>query len=140
MSDRRIVLDASAVIAWTRAERGAATIGRLLPYAVIPAPNLTEALYRSRARGHRMTPDELQSHILVMGAAVEDFTSGDTVRATELLAYSAARPGSSGDRLSLGDACCIAVAERLGLPIAGDDQLWASLPLTVSFHSFRGPR
>ena len=32
---------------------------------------------------------------------------------------------------------CIAVAERLKLPLVGDDGLWAELPLEVDFHQFR---
>ena len=30
MSDRRVVMDASAIVAWLLNERGAATVGRLL--------------------------------------------------------------------------------------------------------------
>lgn len=137
MSDRRVVLDASAVIAWARRERGAETIARLLPQAVIAAPNLTESLFRARARGHGMTPDQLRSHVLGIGAAVEPFTDDDTAQAADLLLHSSAHPGPEGRRLSLGDACCIAVAERLRLPIVGDDQLWGLLPLTVQVHAFR---
>jgi PIN domain nuclease of toxin-antitoxin system len=37
--------------------------------------------------------------------------------------------------LSLGDALCIAVAERVQLPIVGDDLLWSQLPLEVDFTS-----
>lgn len=59
------------------------------------------------------------------------------MRAAELLTHVDANPGPRGDRLSLGDAQCIAVAERLSLPIAGDDQLWSVLPLEVTFHRFR---
>jgi len=137
VSDRRAVLDASAVIAWARRERGAETIARLLPLAVVAAPNLTESLFRARVRGHRMTPDQLRGHLLGIGAAVESFTDDDSARAADLLLYSAAHPGPKDERLSLGDACCIAVAERLRLPIVGDDQLWGLLPLTVQFHVFR---
>jgi len=41
-------------------------------------------------------------------------------------------------RPSLGDASCIAVAERLRLPMSGDDSYWSLLPLSVDFHPFRG--
>jgi PIN domain nuclease of toxin-antitoxin system len=137
VSDRRVVLDASAVIAWASRERGAETIGRLLPHAVVAAPNLTESLFRARVRGHGMTPDQMRSHVLGIGAEVEPFTEEDSAQAADLLLYSLAHPGPQGQRLSLGDACCIAVAERLRLPIVGDDQLWALLPLEVQFHAFR---
>ncbi|MGH3612340.1 MAG: hypothetical protein ACRDRK_07030 [Pseudonocardia sp.] len=67
---RRVVLDASALLAWVLNERGAATIGKLLPVAVIPAPNLVEVLYRAPERGHRMEPADLHSHVTSMGVAV----------------------------------------------------------------------
>ncbi len=137
MSDRRVVFDASAVIAWTLNERGAATVDRLLPFAVIPAPNLTEALHISRRRGHRLTSDQLRARVLAIGAEVEPFTGDDTVRAAEWLTYIDDNPQPGGDRLSLGDALCIAVAERLQLPLVGDDGLWSILPLAVAFHAFR---
>jgi PIN domain nuclease of toxin-antitoxin system len=84
-----------------------------------------------------MTPDLLRLHLLGIGAAVEPFTDDDSAQAADLLLYSSAHPGPEGQRLSLGDACCIAVAERLRLPIVGDDQLWSLLPPTVQFHAFR---
>ncbi len=85
-----------------------------------------------------MSPEELHDHVVAIGVEVEPFKQADTVRAAELLLYSAAHPGPHDERLSLGDASCIAVAERLGLPIAGDDSYWSLLPLTVYFHPFRG--
>lgn len=138
MTARRIVLDASALLAWVRKERGAETVGRLMSVAVVPAPNLTEVLHRARGRGHRMSPEELHDHVVVMGLEVESFKQTDAVRAAELLLYSAEHPGPNDERLSLGDASCIAVAERLRLPISGDDSYWSLLPLGVDFHPFRG--
>jgi PIN domain nuclease of toxin-antitoxin system len=137
LTARRIVLDASGVLAWVRNERGAETVGRLMSVAVVPAPNLTEVLHRARRRGHRMSTEQLYDHLVAMGLEVESFKQADTVRAAELLQYSIEHPGPNDDRLSLGDACCIAVAERLRLPISGDDTYWSLLPLTVDFHPFR---
>lgn len=138
MTARRVVLDASALLAWVRNERGAETIGQLMSVAVVPAPNLTEVLHRARRRGHRMSPEELHDHVVAMGLEVESFEQADAVRAAELLLYSLEHPGPNDERLSLGDASCIAVAERLRLPISGDDSYWSLLPLTVDFHPFRG--
>jgi len=135
---RRVVLDASALLAWVLNERGAHTIGKLLPVAVISAPNLVEVLYRAPERGHRMPASQLQEHALAMGLAVEPFTASDVTRAAELIAYSrACRRDAQGDCLSLGDGLGLAVAERIELPITGEDQLWAALPLSVQFMPFR---
>lgn len=129
-----MVLDVSALLAWTLRERGAATVGRLLPVSVVPAPNLAEVLYRAPERGHGMDPDELRHHVLAMGVTVEPFGDADVVRAAELIMHSRA---TGGDSLSLGDGLCLAVAERLNLPVTGGDQLWAGLPLKVAFLPFR---
>lgn len=138
MTDRRVVIDASALLAWVLRERGATTISTLLPVAVIPAPNLVEVLYRAPERGHRMASAELHTHILAMGVTVESLTGADVLRSADLIAGSragvAAHPIAT---LSLGDGLCLAVAERLGLPVTGGDQLWADLDLSVAFLPFR---
>jgi ribonuclease VapC len=133
-----VVLDASALLAWVRHEHGAETVGRLMPVAVVPAPNLTEVLHSARRRGHRMPSEQLRDSMLALGLEVESFGEADCVRAAELLLYSAEHPGPNDERLSLGDATCIAVAERRRLPIAGDDSYWSLLPLMVDYHAFRG--
>src|SRR5215471_10471565 len=79
LTARRIVLDPSALLAWIRNERGAETVGRKMQVAAIPAPNLTEALFRARWRGHRLRAEELHDHVLAMGLEVESFRQGDTV-------------------------------------------------------------
>lgn len=134
MSDRRVVMDASAIVAWLLNERGASTVGRLLQYAVLPAPNVTESIRTARAQGHRMTCDQLFSRLEASCAAIEPFRDVDASRAAELLLFVEDRPDG---RLSLGDALCVAVAERVQLPIVGDDLLWSELPLEVEFHQFR---
>lgn len=135
--EARVVLDASGVLALLLDERGADTVAKLLPHAIVPAPNLTETLYMARRRGHRMGLQELHDHVLALGLTVEPYTDADAVRGAELHAYSDDHPSPDGSRLSLGDACCLAVAERLELPVAGDDRAWAALPLAVRFHRFR---
>ena len=129
-----MVMDASAIVAWLLNERGSATVGRLLQFAVLPAPNLAESIRTARSHGHRMTSDQLYSRLEAACAGIEPFTDVDAPRAAELLLFSDRR---TNDRLSLGDALCIAVAERLQLPLVGDDGLWAELPLEVDFHQFR---
>ncbi len=133
-ADRRVVVDASALVAWILRERGAEVVGRLLPFAVVPAPNLVETLYRVPERGHRMPARDLERHVRDMGVAVEPFGEQDVTRAAELIIASRAAATAS---LSLGDGLCLAIAERLGLPVTGADRLWASLDLDVPFLPFR---
>jgi PIN domain nuclease of toxin-antitoxin system len=134
--DRRVVLDASAASAWVLKERGADVVDTLLPYAVIPSSALTETLYRAVERGHGMLPDELASSLSVMGIDVEPVTGPDAVRAAELIAESRTG-GSQGGSLSLGDGLCLAVAERIGLPITGGDDYWTTLDLRTEYFPFR---
>lgn len=137
-SDRRVVLDASAVVAWTLQERGAATVNKVLSVSVLPASAMTETLYRARERGSRLSARQLYEDITGMGVEVEPVTGSDTIRAAELIEASRrARRVPSDSCLSLGDGLCIAVAERLQLPITGGDMHWRSLALKVAFHPFR---
>ena len=132
---RKVVLDASAALAWVLHERGAATVDKLLPVGVVPASVMVETLYRAQERGHRQSCQELHDDLLAMGLTVEPVTDEDTVRAAELVAVSRreAREGS----LSLGDGLCIAVAERLGLTMTGNDKYWEDVASTVTFMPFR---
>jgi ribonuclease VapC len=84
-----------------------------------------------------MSLTQLMEHVLAMGLAVEPLMPGDVLRAAELIAHSRAARDRTEDSLSLGDGTCLAVAERLGLPVTGGDRLWADLPLTVRFLPFR---
>lgn len=138
MTDRRVVIDASALLAFVLHQRAAATVASILPYAVIPAPNMAEVLYRAPERGYRNSPENLHADLLTTGLTVEPFTAGDSIRAAELIIASRAARAPHDDRsLSLGDGLCLAVAERLALPVTGGDAHWATLNLTVEFFPLR---
>lgn len=137
MSDPRVVLDASAVLAWLFKERGAETIQQLLPHAVVPAPNLTESLYRAVQKGHGMASSDIVASLTALGVRIEPLTADDVIRSAELIAASRQKRPGNGGTLSLGDGCCIAVAERLGLTISGGDTAWEQLDLAVPFLPFR---
>lgn len=137
-ADRRVVLDASAVLAWVLQERGWDTVDRLLAVGVVPAATLVEVLYRAPERGHRMRPAELHDALLGVGLRVESVTDADTVRAAELIGDSrASRVVVAGSSLSLGDGLCLAVAERLDLPVTGGDRHWETCDLRVRYLPFR---
>jgi PIN domain nuclease of toxin-antitoxin system len=133
---RRVVLDASAILEWLLARHAKDTIDKLLPVAVIPASALTEALYVAQLRGHGLAPDELAAALLSLGVLVEPVTVSDAVRASELIAVSRRGEPSVGS-LSLGDGLCIAVAERCELPVVGGDLYWETLDVRVKVLSFR---
>jgi PIN domain nuclease of toxin-antitoxin system len=135
--DLKMVLDASAVLAWVLNEKGCHTVDKLLPFSVVPASVLTEVIYRAQERGHDMDADELYQSLLVVGIAVEPVLEEDAVRAGELIAWSKADKDALNRSLSLGDGLCIAVGERLELPLIGGDDYWSSVPSTVDYRPFR---
>ena len=85
-----------------------------------------------------MPPADLQAVFRVLGVRIEPILEPDATRAAELIAGS--RKGSAvteGQSLSLGAGLCLAVAERVGLPVTGGDRLWDSLDLSVAYLPFR---
>ena len=134
--ERRIVLDASAVLEWILGGSARALVDKLLPVAVIPSSGLAEVLYIARLRGHGIASSELAGALMTMGAAVEPVITQDAIRAADLIAASKSASSPAGS-LSLGDGLCIAVAERLELPITGGDLYWETLDLRVRVLSFR---
>lgn len=138
MTERLAVLDASALVAWYTKEPGYKTVDKVLPYGVVPAPTMTETLYRVQDIGHRLSIPDLQESLLDLGVQIEPFLPEDAVRAADLIHQSHQAPAAHKiGTLSLGDAVCIAVAERLNLKIVGGDQLWETLELAVTYHPFR---
>ena len=134
--ERRIVLDASAALEWILGGSARALVDKLLPVAVIPSSGLAEVLYIARLRGHGIASSELAGALMTMGAAVEPVITQDAIRAADLIAASKSASSPAGS-LSLGDGLCIAVAERLELPIAGGDLYCETLDLRVKVLSFR---
>jgi ribonuclease VapC len=139
---RLAVLDASAVLAWVLKEQGRDVVAKLLPRSVIPASVLVETLYRAHDKGHKMSAAELRSSVVAMGVSVEPLLDDDTVRAAELIIASHTGTHRQAGSLSLGDGLCIATAERLNLPLIGNDRFWSSseaqgIGIKVEVKSFR---
>ena len=131
----RVALDASALLALVLRERGAETIDALLAVSCVPVSAMVEVLYRAGARGHQMPAHRLYDDLLALGLDVEPVRGDDAVRAAELVASSRSSPAPGS--LSLGDGLCIAVAERLGLPLTGGDRYWSQDQMRVPFLPFR---
>lgn len=136
--DRRVVIDASGIVAWLLREPGSLTIDRLLPVAVVPASAMTESLYRARERGSQLSIEDLYDSVVALGVEVEPIEAADAIRAAELIEASRRSRVKPDDRtLSLGDGLCIAVAERLDLVVTGGDLHWETLSLRVALEPFR---
>ena len=131
MTERRCLVDASAVLAWLFQERGEAAVERILPTAAISAVNLGEVLYRAAEEGMRI--DSLPGDLEAYGLETVPFTAEDAPLLEEVR-----RTGRRKNvALSLGDSCCLATAIRLGLPVIGGDQPWERLQIGVDIHPIR---
>jgi len=122
------LLDSSAVLAWLFREPGGAMVEPVLARSVMTTVNLAEVLRRAEARGYLRSSDELTADL----GALIDFQyivpEPDAKRCAELVQVSyAQREKRKTPALSLGDGMCIAVAERLELPVMTSDRAWKDL-------------
>jgi ribonuclease VapC len=108
------VLDASAVLAFARGERGADAVDAVLDGAWVAAPNWAEVM--AKAAKVDASPTELGSLLKALGVRVEVVAEDDAEKAAAL--------AGTNPTLSLGDRFCLAVAERLGLPAYTADPAW----------------
>lgn len=117
----KVVLDASALIAYIRKEPGAESVLDLLPHAVMSSVNYAEVVtVLSRLT---MTSDIIENilknligHVMSFDQS-QAFLTGVLQRQTK----------SKG--LSLGDRACIALGIHLQAPIYTADQVWTELAL-----------
>jgi ribonuclease VapC len=125
------VLDASAFLAYLYDESGASVVeAALLQGSAISVINWIEVLSKVAERGKDPqvllkdleTQGLLGQNLEVMAVAQVDTVArcfADTARVAQL------RPLTKSIGLSLGDRACIALGQRLGLPILTGDQVWA---------------
>ncbi len=138
MRTEKIVVDASALLAWLLNERGGETINKILDLAIAPVSVVVEVLYRAGERGLKTPPLQILQDLESVGVSIEPILPIDSLRAAELITISHKKRKSKEDSsLSLGDGLCIAVAERLGLPLTGGDKYWNECDLQVEFYLFR---
>jgi ribonuclease VapC len=139
LTEQKVVVDSSAVLAWLLGEPGRETVEKLLPVAIAPASVIVEVIYRAGERGLKTPPERIYEDLLNMGLVVEPFLASDALRAAELIANSRrqAKKSKTDRSLSLGDGLCIAVAERLELPVTGGDTHWEECDLPVEYFPFR---
>lgn len=115
----RVVLDASALLAYLQRERGHAVVEPVLEAAAISAVNLSEVLQKTLAVG--VSTDGLESDLETVGVRVYPFDAEDAACAAELWG-STRKLG-----LSLGDRACLALAKRLHAPAYTADRVWAEV-------------
>lgn len=119
------VLDASALLAHLNDERGAVLVREAMAHgAAISVVNWTEVLSKLAERGEdpELAAAEMKETGLIGPVlSIEPVTSGDSVEIARL------RSRTVKQGLSLADRACLALAERLGVPVLTADTAWTDL-------------
>jgi ribonuclease VapC len=123
------VLDSSAIMAVLRAEPGAEAVARAMPAAIVSVVNEAEVIGVLIRQGR--LPAQALSSVLDLPYRRIDLDA-ELARRAGLL-WRDMRPRG----LSLGDRCCLALAERERLPVLTSDQRWKELPIDVEIRMFR---
>ena len=126
----KVVLDASAVLAFLFREPGGERVQPMLAGATISAVNMSEVLGRLARVG--MPHKQALAAFVCLDLAVAAFGEPEAVAAAQL----ASRTGSAG-YLSLGDRACLATALALDLPVVTADRQWAGLKTGVEVRLIR---
>jgi PIN domain nuclease of toxin-antitoxin system len=125
----QVVLDASALLAYLRAEPGSEAVDGVLGAALITSVNWAEVLQKSLSAGVEV--EGLRQELQALGLAVEPFSAGDADTAALLW------PQTRNLGLSLADRACLSLALRLNLPVLTCDRLWAELTLPLRIQLLR---
>lgn len=116
-----VVLDASAVLAWLRAEPGADQVDTALDGSALSTVNASEIAQKLLQHGTDGT--WAIAELRDLGVVLTPFMDADAMVAADLWASTRAAG------LSLGDRACLAVAHRLSKPALTGDQAWKGLDL-----------
>lgn len=117
------VLDASAILALLKGERGGSKVAGVVSEAAVGVFNQAEVV----------------SHFVHLGAPLEEIRAMlgalpyTVVPADEALSWEAGalRAATSAAGLSLGDRFCLALAKRLGVPAFTADRAWKDVATDV---------
>ena len=123
----RVVLDASAMLAFLNGEPGGEVVDGYLGGAAASAVNVAEVGARLSDLGASLA--EVQRAIALMAMEIVAFDAEQ--------AYAAAGIRSATHVLSLGDRACVQLAARRGLPAVTADRAWAELEVDVDVKLIR---
>ncbi len=124
MTDRGVVVDASAVLALLQGESFGKVDPELVVGACISTVNLSEVLTKLHAGA--LPGDEAEQAVANLDFRIVTFD--------EVHARNAARlwPATRRAGLSFGDRACLATAMLLGIPVLTADKSWAKLDIGAS--------
>jgi ribonuclease VapC len=123
MSEKRYMLDASAVLAMMLGEDGGDQVRERLAASQISAVNLSEVVAKLQEGG---VPDEvITSSLAELNFDVIAFNQSQAVRAGLL------RTSTRSNGLSLGDRACLSAAELCNAVAVTTDRAWGKLELNI---------
>jgi ribonuclease VapC len=129
-NEPKVVIDASALLAFLHRERGYERVRPVLHASAISAVNLEEVLVKMSRR--QVDPQELWREVHRRGVRAVPYGEEDALLGAGLDAQ-IAKKGS----LSLGDRACLSLALRLRLPVLTADRLWQELKLEIEVRPIR---
>lgn len=119
----KVVLDASALIAFLLDEPGEKVVSAVIDNFFISSVNFAEVISKFSERG--MSHSEAKKMLAVFVNNVIDFDTSQAFKAGEL------RRNTKHLGLSLGDRACLALATTLNLTAYTCDESWRSTGLKV---------
>jgi ribonuclease VapC len=123
------VLDASALLAFLRKEKGAERVQEALSSACISAINLSETIAKLAEYGKPI--EEIAYHIGLLQIPVVAFEEAQARTAASL------REPTRAAGLSLGDRACLALGLQKGLPALTTEKSWLERELGVKVVKIR---
>ena len=120
---RANVLDASALLALLKGETGWEIVATYLPFSTMSAVNVSEAVAKSVENG--ADPVIVRERILDKEMVILPFEQDDAFTAGNL------RSTTREYGLSFGDRACLALAQRLDMPVLTSDLAWQGLDIGV---------
>ena len=124
-----VVLDASAILAVARNERGADVVKSARVDAILSTVNQMEVV--SKLLQHDLPLEEIQRFLTEAFPRVIAFDQHHSDRAAQLHAANRAH------HLSYADCACLALAMERGLPVLTGDRKWAMLTVNIEIKLFR---
>jgi len=124
-----MVLDASALLALINAEPGSDVVGAALPQAIIGAVNLSEVVAKMIDIG--VPEGEAWRGAADLVPVIVDFGPELARQCAKL------RAATRVHGLSFGDRACLALAQRLHLPVLTADRAWRKLSLGIDIRYVR---
>ncbi|MEH2358571.1 type II toxin-antitoxin system VapC family toxin [Nostoc sp.] len=132
-----VVLDASALLAYLKDERGGDVVEAILAESVISSVNWAEVIQKAIAAG--VVVDGMLDDLQALGLVVEPFTPEDGEVAGRLWKQTRSFGLSLGDSLrdGIAERACLSLGLRLGVAVLTSDRAWLNLDLGLDIRAVR---